>query len=81
MKESSEMDAWTDLNQSVVRDRIRERTDAAAADRRADAARAASNANRIVEPRIHWFELVNRRDQAQSKPDAFRRNFEAVLSL
>jgi len=75
------MDAWTDLNQAVIRDRLRERTDAATAERFAADVRAATNANRIVEPTIHWFELVSRRDQAQENPDAVRRNFEAVLSL
>ena len=81
MRESSQMDAWTNLNQSMIRDRIRERSDAAAAERRADEARTTAPVNRIVERKIHWFELVSRRDQFESQPDAMHRSFEAVLSL
>lgn len=81
MMESSQMDAWTNLNQSMIRDRIRERSDAAAAERRADEARTTATPNRIVERKIHWFELASRRDQFESKPDAMHRNFEAELSL
>jgi hypothetical protein len=43
-----EMEAWTDLNRAAIRDRLRERTDEAAADRLAAQARSSASADRVV---------------------------------
>ena len=65
MKESDEMDAWTQMNQAIVADRIRERTSAASAERLATVAR--NESTRIVrEPRFRLV-IVGRTGQAQSR--------------
>lgn len=59
------MDAWTEMNQAIVADRIRERTNTASAERLATEAR--SSTTRLVrEPRFR-LEIVGRTGQAQSR--------------
>jgi hypothetical protein len=60
-----EMDAWTDLNRSMVRDRIREQTESASADRLASEARRSASTRR---PFFSWQLAVSPREsQAASK--------------
>jgi hypothetical protein len=65
MKESDEMDAWTQMNQAIVADRIRERTSAASAERLATVAR--SDSARIVRERRFRLVIVGGTGQAQSR--------------
>jgi len=63
--ETEEMNAWTQLNQLMIDDRIRERSNAAADERRAAEARL-SSAKAVRQPRFR-FVFASNTDQAPSK--------------
>jgi len=64
-RKGTQMDAWTDLNRHIVNDRMRERTNDAAAERLAAEART-SRVEVASEPRFR-FEFGSLSDHAPSK--------------